>query len=1418
MNALLQWFTSSEWTLAVKALLHTLWQGAIIAITLGLAMRRIANPANRYRLSFGALASVMLIGVLTWAWLNRPEPAPGVVAATPAVFIEQPPPVISDGLPPIVVTAIRQESKPAPAGWTAWLALVWLAGAAAMLGRVGFQVAGAERLRRSCKPLDDERVTRLLAEAQRAVRLTRKIRVAVTDRLTSPAVVGVIVPTLILPLSLLTALTPEQLRFVLLHELAHIRRGDYFANLFQLFAEALLFFNPAVWWISHQVRREREACCDALAIELSGAPVDYAKTLVQVAENILDNTPAAAPAFGGTGREPSQLADRVQRLLVPGYRPSLRLTWRAMLAALLVGGALLFLFALGARNVVGAVASTVTDNATNSATNVVVSGGSAADLKNESFTMPKWEGSWKKGDVQPTNSGARGMSRWGIASDEEVLARLEQIKFDRVFYQNRKLSEVLGELDKALLATDPDKQGFRLSLPPDWEYPARWKGMESVVINMPSELNSITMRSVLDAIVSSASKPIRYKFGGFCANFEMKFDAPTNMWFQRFDVNREVFLPFIGVNDSSVGNELQHSSNLVSADWIGDAIRERFLKARVDLRPPNAVLYKLETGQLYVYAPKKDLEVVEKLLKDNTASSHRQTGVPSLDPSSTAGMDKWTVDGKDQLYQKWFRYRAGTNKAGPNESFPKVLDKGRQGILQRLDHILLDNYSCDKLPLKEVLHRLSERTRQLDPTKEGINFVIRPEPRVGTNASVDVAAIPITIRTNYTLASLGNIIYFVVKNAATPIEYSIEDTQVVFYLKPGSGRTNSATSNQRQTRGAIDALADKYLNPQIGFDSQPGMSSWKVTGQNELTKQWFYFRTSPGPADAISTTNDAAFSLSRYATTSNSFVDSTSFSLEDIKSQPFILYADSGKSPPRTGESVVNDASGGERPIETSSVATRTYAVGPMELARALGMTGPSAGTNAAEMVHALLANAGVDLKPPRSVVFKDTLGLLMVHATEDELDAIEKLLVQANRDVPFSKPPTEKVSEAASLKPVPMKNPKVVESDNSTNLYTRTFSVDGEALLKVLYRQLGNNASPGAKRPPEKLSSEVRELFSGLGMDLQPPKAVFFNGDNGKLLVRATQKDMDFIESVIEVVNYQPPQVNIKARFIEVPYEAMPKVMGLLFTNSVAVRTNQFAQVLTAAQHRRCLKELDNIPGVHLLASPEVTTLSGRQAQLQVVEMKTVVIGLSPVLTNGVTNMVPTTQDMTFGPVLDVTPYASAHGHAVQMTLIPTVTEFLGYDNPGQFLLPAVSPREYQRLSESRVEPDLPLMSRSGGASMPPLATTPLPRFRVRQMVTNVVVWSGQAVVLGNFPNTRISTRPDGTSVAEELGPVTADKAVLRDKLPLLGDAPVVGTLFRSVSSKAVKKQLLVFVVPTLIDSAGNPIYPGVGVDGPNF
>ncbi|EEF58220.1 M56 family metallopeptidase [Pedosphaera parvula] len=160
-------------------------------------------------------------------------------------------------------------------------------------------------------------------------------------------------PTLIFPLSLLTTL-PQTNSSSSSSRTGHVRRDDYLANLCQLLIEAILFFNPAVWWISRQMRIEREACCDALAINLVPDRAAYAHALAHVAEQRL-LTPKTALAFAAD-QNPSSLKDRIQRLLIPGYRPSMRLTWTALFGSLLLGSALLILSALGTQWTVHAAA------------------------------------------------------------------------------------------------------------------------------------------------------------------------------------------------------------------------------------------------------------------------------------------------------------------------------------------------------------------------------------------------------------------------------------------------------------------------------------------------------------------------------------------------------------------------------------------------------------------------------------------------------------------------------------------------------------------------------------------------------------------------------------------------------------------------------------------------------------------------------------------------------------------------------------------------------------------------------------------------------------------------------------------------------------------------------------------------------
>jgi hypothetical protein len=124
-----------------------------------------------------------------------------------------------------------------------------------------------------------------------------------------PAVVGWLRPVVLVPASIFTGLTAEQIDALLAHELAHVRRHDYPINLLQTAAETLFFYHPAVWWVSRKIREERENCCDDLAVEVCGSAVAYVRALTDL-EQMRKSTPRLAMAADG-----GSLLNRVQRLL-----------------------------------------------------------------------------------------------------------------------------------------------------------------------------------------------------------------------------------------------------------------------------------------------------------------------------------------------------------------------------------------------------------------------------------------------------------------------------------------------------------------------------------------------------------------------------------------------------------------------------------------------------------------------------------------------------------------------------------------------------------------------------------------------------------------------------------------------------------------------------------------------------------------------------------------------------------------------------------------------------------------------------------------------------------------------------------------------------------------------------------------------
>lgn len=140
-------------------------------------------------------------------------------------------------------------------------------------------------------------------------------------------VVGHIRPVILMPIGVLAGLPAAQSEAILLHELAHIRRYDYLVNILQRWVECLLFYHPAVWWISRVIRAERENCCDDLAVAISGNAQEYAVALAALEQNRWRGREAAVAASGGS------LVKRIRRLLYPKVTSSV---WTPLFAALIL--------------------------------------------------------------------------------------------------------------------------------------------------------------------------------------------------------------------------------------------------------------------------------------------------------------------------------------------------------------------------------------------------------------------------------------------------------------------------------------------------------------------------------------------------------------------------------------------------------------------------------------------------------------------------------------------------------------------------------------------------------------------------------------------------------------------------------------------------------------------------------------------------------------------------------------------------------------------------------------------------------------------------------------------------------------------------------------------------------------------------
>jgi uncharacterized protein (TIGR03435 family) len=308
-----QWVERLGW-----ALVHFLWQGLSIAAVYAAARRGIAgkaSPNTRYLLACVALAAMMAAPLVTWGLMRPSDASPDA-----AYRIRSTPPAASTigiaitTLPASVRTTV---SSARSAQFLPWVVIVWLFGAAVFWVRLAGGWVAAARMQSVLVRRAPPEWQEILGKLGARIGLSRPVRLLVSALVEAPTVVGWLRPVVLVPVGALGGLPAGHLEALLLHELAHIRRHDYLVNIFQSAAEALLFYHPAVWWVSGHIRAERELCCDDVAVSVSGDALAYARALAQLESYRPAHLRAAVAANGGS------LADRIARLL-DQPRPAVR--------------------------------------------------------------------------------------------------------------------------------------------------------------------------------------------------------------------------------------------------------------------------------------------------------------------------------------------------------------------------------------------------------------------------------------------------------------------------------------------------------------------------------------------------------------------------------------------------------------------------------------------------------------------------------------------------------------------------------------------------------------------------------------------------------------------------------------------------------------------------------------------------------------------------------------------------------------------------------------------------------------------------------------------------------------------------------------------------------------------------------------
>jgi len=290
-------------------LLHLCWQGTVVAVVLWCVLGLLGGRSSQMRYAAACLALGLMIALplATFAHLASVEYRQRAAFDGPAIVID-----------PGMVVRVGAGELTAP--WSEriavaldhalpWILLAWFAGVVLFVARLNVGLLVARRMRLVATTAVPAELQAVFEALRRRLGVARAVRLMHSALVQAPTVIGWLRPVVLVPASCLTGLSAMQIEAILAHELAHIRRHDYLVSVMQSVIETLLFYHPAVWWVSRQVRRERECCCDEMAVAVGGDRLAYARALSALEERRSYSPEFVLGANGGV------LMMRIKRLL-----------------------------------------------------------------------------------------------------------------------------------------------------------------------------------------------------------------------------------------------------------------------------------------------------------------------------------------------------------------------------------------------------------------------------------------------------------------------------------------------------------------------------------------------------------------------------------------------------------------------------------------------------------------------------------------------------------------------------------------------------------------------------------------------------------------------------------------------------------------------------------------------------------------------------------------------------------------------------------------------------------------------------------------------------------------------------------------------------------------------------------------------